>query len=110
MTAQEREIYYYLKARRHDFVPLREISRRTGSKRRFRATPDWARSILASMSERSILEGDPERGYRLKPMPKKETKGKRWAAPEIAKVLKASGKAFDNVVTVDDEDEYYDNL
>ncbi len=110
MTAPEREIYYYLKARRHEHVPLREISRRTGGKRRFRVNPDWARPILESMTERGILENDPRHGYRLKPIPRKDTEGKHWVSPEIAKILKTSGKSFNNVMTVDDEDEYYDKL
>ena len=110
MTAQERDIYYYLKARRQEYIPLREISRRTGGKRRYKYNPDWARPVLASMTERGILESDPERGYRLKPIPKQSMDGKRWVAPEIAKILRASGKGFENVMTADDEDEYYDKL
>ena len=62
------------------------------------------------MTERGILENIPDRGYRLKPMPKKDMTGKRWVSPEIAKILKDSGKGFDNVMTVEDEDEYYDKL
>jgi hypothetical protein len=110
MTAIERDIYYYVKARRNDYIPLREISRRTGGKRRFRANPDWVKPVLESMIERGILDCIPERGYRLKPMPRKDTAGKRWVSPEIAKILKDSGKDFDNVLTVEDEDEYYTNL
>ncbi len=110
MTAQERDIYYYLKARRRDYIPTREISRRTGGKRRFRANPDWARPVLASMTERGILEQDEERGFRLKPIPQKDMAGKKWVSPMIAKILKDSGKGFDNVMTVEDEDEYYDKL
>ena len=110
MTAIERDIYYYVKARRAEYTPLREISRRTGGKRRFRADPDWVRPVLESMTERGILECVPDRGYRLKPIPRPDTAGKRWVSPEIAKILKESGKAFDNVMTVEDEDAYYDKL
>ncbi len=110
MDAKEREIYYYLKPRRREFISVREISRRTGGKRRFRASPDWARPVLLEMAERGILESDAEGRYRLKPIPKKETEGKRWASPEIAKILEKSGKAFNNLMTSDVEDEYYLNL
>ena len=110
MTALERDIYYYLKARRQGYIPMREISRRTGGKRRFRANPDWPRPILESMTERGILEHDSEKGYKLKPIPRKDATGKRWVSPEIAKILQDSGKGFDNVLTLDDEDEYYDKL
>jgi len=110
MNAEERDIYYYLKARRREFIGIREISRRTGGKRKSRVNPDWARPVLMGMAERGILESDGEERYRLKPMVQQETKGKRWASPEISKLLKASGKDFHNVITPEDEDEYYDKL
>jgi hypothetical protein len=110
MDAKEREIYYYLKPRRREFFTVREIGRRTGGKRRFRVSPDWARPVLFAMAERGILESDTEGRYRLKPIPKTETEGKRWVSPEIANLLKNSGKAFNNLMTSDDEDEYYDKL
>jgi hypothetical protein len=62
------------------------------------------------MVERGILETDAEGSYRLKPIPRKDTEGKRWASPEIVEILKASGKAFNNLITHEDEDEYYDKL
>lgn len=110
MDADEREIYYYLKSQGREFIPAREICRRVGGKRRVRYSPDWARPVLTRMVERGILESNEEDHYRIKPMPKQDTKGKRWASPEMAKLLKASGKAFDNVVTPQDEDEYYEKL
>lgn len=110
MDSDEREIFYYLKSRGREYIPMRELSRHVGSKRRRRASPDWARPFLLSMLERGILEGGEEAGFRIKPIPRKSTQGKRWASPELAKILKASGKAFDNVVTAEDEDEYYERL
>ena len=110
MNANEREIYYYLKPRRREFFTVREIGRRTGGKRRFRVSPDWARPVLLAMAERGIVESDAESRYRLKPIPQKEIEGKRWVSPEIANILKKSGKAFNNLITTDDEDEYYGKL
>jgi Mn-dependent DtxR family transcriptional regulator len=110
MDADEREIYYYLKSQPREYIPAREICRRVGGKRRMHVSPDWARPVLLRMAERGILECDEKEGYRLKPMPKQEIKGKRWASPAIAKLLKKSGKEFDNVVTPEAEDDYYDNL
>ena len=111
MDADEREIYYYLKGRRREFVPIRELSRRTGGKRRWRRSPEWARPVVERMTERGILEGaDAAGGYRLKPKPKAEKAGKRWISPELAELLKASGKVFDNLVTEEDDDEYYEQL
>jgi hypothetical protein len=110
MDADERAIYYYLKARRPSFVPARDISRHVGSKRKFRYNPEWAQPALLRMAERGIVETDADGDYRLKPIPPKDTKGKRWASPAIAEILKASGKEFDNLLTAEDEDEYYDKL
>jgi hypothetical protein len=110
MDAAEREIYFYLKSRRPKSVPARDISRHVGSKRQFRYNPDWAKTALQRMVDRGILETDADGCYRLKPIPPKDTKGKRWASPAIAEILKASGKAFDNLITAEDEDEYYDKL
>jgi len=110
MDADEREIYYYLKHRRGECVGFPEISRRTGGKRRYRNAPEWARPVLARMTERGILENDAEGSYRLKPMPRKDTAGKRWASPQIAQLLQQGGKEFGNVITFEEEDDYYDKL
>ena len=110
MDADERAVYYYVKSRRPQCVSDRDIGRHAGGKRRFRYNPEWVKPVLLRMIERDILETDAEGYYRLKPMPQKETNGKRWASPHIAEILKASGKAFGNVITVEDEDEYYIKL
>ncbi len=110
MDAAEREIYHYLKSRRPKAVHARDINRHVGSKRRFRYNPEWATTALLSMVERGILETDAAGSYQLKPMPPKATAGKRWVSPEIARILKASGKAYDNLITFEDEDDYYDKL
>jgi hypothetical protein len=110
MDAAEREIYHYLKTERPKAVSARDINRRIGSKRKFRYNPDWATATLLGMVERGILETDAEGAYRLKPVPSRQTEGKRWASPEIARILKASGKAYDNLITFEDEDDYYDKL
>jgi hypothetical protein len=110
MDADEREIYYYVKSRRPRFVSERDIGRHVGGKRRFRYNPEWAKPVVMRMIERGILETDAEGYYRLKPMPKKETQGKHWASAQFVEILKASGKGFTNLITVDDEDEYYIRL
>ena len=109
MDSAEREIYHYLKSRRPKSVLDRDINRHV-DRRRFRHNPEWAKPALLRMVERGILETDAEGSYRLKPMPRKDTEGKRWASPEIAEILKASGKAFNNLMTNEDEDEYYEKL
>jgi hypothetical protein len=110
VNAIEREIYYYLKNRRRESITVREIGRRLGSRRKFHRYPDWAKPVLLSMSDRGILETEDNEHYRLKPPPKKDTQGKRWTSPAIAKLLQASGKNFDGLLATDDDDEYYLNL
>jgi hypothetical protein len=110
MNAEEREIYHYLKARRRDFVPVREISRRIGGKRKFHAFPDWAKPVLLGMVERGILETDDKDQFHLKPLPEILTHGKRWTSPALAKLLKDKGKDFGSLLTADEEDDYYDKL
>jgi hypothetical protein len=110
MDADERAVYYYVKSRRSQPISDRDIGRHVGGKRRFGYNPNWAKPVLLRMIERGILETDKEGSYRLKPMPRKEANGKRWASAHMAEILRASGKAFSNVITVEDEDEYYTQL
>jgi len=109
MDAVERDIYHYVKSRRPKAVPARDINRHV-NKRKFRYNPDWAKPALLRMVERGILEADAEGSYRLKPIPRQDAEGKRWASPAIAELLKASGKEFDNLITLENEDDYYDKL
>jgi hypothetical protein len=66
------------------------------------------------MVQRGILETDPAGYYRLKPPPMtKAQRRRRWASPQVAKILKSSGRDFsDAIIVVDDKDldEYYDSL
>lgn len=111
MDAEEREIYYYLKAWKHVFVSAREICRRAGGKHRFRQDPDWAKPALARMVERGILEMDAAGHYRIRPSDKKFTGPKRWVSPHIARILRESGKDFSSVLAGEEElDRYYDSL
>jgi hypothetical protein len=109
MDADEREVYYFLKARRTEYISIRDICRMAGNKKRVRYNPEWAVPAVGRMVERGILEFDGRDGYRLKPMPESETK-KVWTSPAMAKLLKDSGKEFDTVRLVNNEDDYYDKL
>jgi len=110
MDANEREVYYYLKSRKDTFESLRDITRYAGSKQRARWAPDWAVPVLERMVERGILEYDGKDGFRLKPIPESETKGKVWASPAMTKILQKSGKEFEQLRQMDSEDDYYDRL
>ncbi|MCL4787659.1 MAG: hypothetical protein KJ070_12830 [Verrucomicrobia bacterium] len=113
MDADEKEIYYFLKSWTHEFISAREICRRAGGKRRSRTEPDWAKPALLRMVERGILETDAAGHFRLKPPARGREKHKRrWASPQIAQILKSSGRNFDDAIIISDQDldEYYDGL
>lgn len=112
VDAEEREIYYFLRGSRHEYISSREICRRAGGKKRFVSDPGWGKPVLNRMVERGILEMDPAGHYRIKP-PEEEKAGKRkqWVSPQIARILTQSGKDFTHVVMSEDYlDRYYDNL
>ena len=111
MDADEREIYVYLKSWTHQFLPPRDISRRAGGKHKYRENENWAIPALARMLDRGILEIH-EGHYRLKPMPKRNNQ-RKMVSPEIAQMLKASGKDFSQSVVLDTDaemDAYYESL
>ena len=113
MDAEEREIYVYLKSWKNDSVSEPEISRRAGGKHKFERHHDWAKPVLHRMLERGIIQTDHHGHYRLKPQPKQATGTRRWVSPQIAKILKDSGKNFGEIVPSDNEadmDAYYDSL
>lgn len=113
MDADEREIFYYLRKEREVFIPASAISRHAGGKHKFRDSPDWAKQALLRMAERGILEVDPVGAYRLKPIPApvQNDNTRRWVSPQIAEMLRKSGKQFDGVIRGEvDEEAYYDSL
>ena len=112
MDAEEREIYFYLKGWKHEYISSREICRRAGGKKRFQSEPEWAKPALQRMMERGILETDPGGHYRIKPIKEKGGKNKKsWVSPQIARILQQSGKDFTHIVmSEDDLDKYYDTL
>lgn len=111
MDADEREIYYYLKSWGCEFVSGREVARRAGGKHKYRQTPDWAKPALTRMIERSILESDNSGHYRIKAIPKKDQKKRHWVSPQVAKILKASGKDFSGTIMGEkNADSYYESL
>ncbi len=111
MDAEEREIFYYLRSEPEKFVPVHAICRHAGGKHKFRETPDWAKPVLLRMTERGILDVDATGAYRLRPIPRPEASAQRWVSPQIAAVLRKSGKNFTGVVGLFEDDEaYYDSL
>jgi hypothetical protein len=111
MDADEREVYFYLKAFRKEFISAREICRRAGGKKRFKYDVDWAKPALTRMVESGILETDPSGHYRIKPYEMDVRKRKKWVSPQIQRILQQSGRDFSEIVISEDElDKYYDDL
>lgn len=110
MDADERDVYYYMKAHGREYVPVPEICRRAGSRRRFRFHSDWATPVISRMTERGILETDETGRYRLKPRPQIDMTGKVWASKQLVELLQSKGKPIDHLLVHQDDDEYYDRL
>ena len=109
MDSDEREIFHFLKTTGKDFVAAKEVCRRAAGKKRYHDDPDWAKPILQSMAERSILETDGTGRYRIKPKPKHG--GGRWISPEIEKLLKDKGVAVESKGAGElADDEHYERL
>jgi len=110
MDSDEREIFQFLKTWGADFVSYKEIARRSGGRKKFHDDPDWAKSVLARMQERGVLESDAMGRFRVKPMATKK-KGSRWVAPDIAKLLEEKGVKIEGSSTGEvASEEYYDGL
>jgi len=105
MDADERDICIYLKSWAGQFVHMTEISRRASSKPRYFKEPAWAVPALNRLVEKGLIEVDTTGHYRLRPRTKKDKK-KRWASPEMRKILEASGKNFDGAFEIEDEDDF----
>ena len=113
MDAEEREIFFFLRREPDTFVPAHSINRHAGGKRKHRESPNWASPVLLRMMERGILETNPTGAFRLKPIPAPETadRSPQWVSPQIAELLRKSGKKFDAVIRRDlDPEAYYDSL
>jgi hypothetical protein len=109
MDADEREICLYLKGWPGQFVSVAEITRRAAGKRRGRQEPNWALPVLSRLVEKGILESDSTGHYRFMARPKKEKK-RRWVSPHIQKILEKSGKSFEGVYEIDEDEDLPDHL
>ncbi len=107
MDADEKSIVDYLKSWPGQFVSSREISRRAGGKWRFRNEPEWANAVLGRLVEKRIVESDSTGHYRLAKIPEK--KAKKWVSPQIRKILEQSGKQFGEILSAEDEADFYDD-
>jgi predicted transcriptional regulator len=105
MDAEERDVYDYLKSWREEAVSIREIARRAGGKHKFRETPDWALPVIARMVEKGLIACDHGGRYRIKAPPKNDENQQRWISPQLAKILKASGRNFSENIDLEEDPE-----
>jgi hypothetical protein len=95
MDSDERDIFNFLQTWGSEYVGVKEICRRAGTKKRFHEDADWARPVLQKMLENGILERDEAGRYRVKPKDRKH-RGGRWVSPDIANILKENGLETDH--------------
>ena len=106
MTFKEREIVYYLKASPQAFFSAREIARRAAGKKTYQESPNWVKAVLPRMVEKGMLGMDSAGHFRIKRADQKvEAKGRKWVSPQIARILKQSGKDFSEKATVELDEE-----
>jgi hypothetical protein len=106
MDADEKAIIDYLKSWSEQFVSGKEICRRAGGKWRFREDPEWAGPVLTRLVERGHIESDSTGHYRLV-RSSKEKKDKKWVSPQMRKILEQSGKDFGEVLSPEEQDDFY---
>ncbi len=66
MSAEETEIYDFLKQYPRVYVSVIEISKSVGHRRNFLMDKTWARPLLRRMEMEGLLESNPSGEYRLK--------------------------------------------
>jgi len=66
LNAEALEVLSYLKTCPGQFVAMGSISRRAGGRRRFEATPNWAKGLMGPLVEAGLLEMNERGHYRLK--------------------------------------------
>lgn len=103
MSADEKAIIDYLTAWTNSFVSGTEIAKRL-DKRRFKEDRLWAMPILSEMVRQGYLDTDAFGHFRIKQEEEEEEEPEqRHVSPQILKILKSSGKKFDNIVPDDDK-------
>jgi hypothetical protein len=64
-SCDELEILEYLKSWKGTWVPMLEIARCAGGRRKFRESPNWARGLMARMMEAKLVEVNDRGHYRI---------------------------------------------
>jgi hypothetical protein len=103
MDSDERDICNYLKTWQKQWVAGKEICRRASGKRRYLREPDWAYPVLNRLVEKALIETDATGHYRVIAEEKK-SKRKKWVSPQIKKIFDSSGRDFNGVIQIGEDD------
>ena len=66
LSSDELDILEYLRSNSGKFVPLLEICRRAGGRRRYEANPEWGRSLMERLVDEDLVQIDDGGHFRLK--------------------------------------------
>jgi hypothetical protein len=120
LSSDELEILEYLKSWKGNSVSMIEICRCAGGRKKFKETPQWAKSLMARLVEANLIQVNDRGHYRVvaeeeKATPAESAKGAkvqdkkgeniqslgnpgtkldRWVSPQIEAILRKSGKKF----------------
>jgi hypothetical protein len=104
MDADEQDVFSHLKSQpESQFIPAYLICRHAGGKHKYRESPDWAKPALLRLLARDIVEVNDAGAYRLKTNSAANATPKRWVSPQIAAILKQSGRNFDPIIRTSGE-------
>ena len=99
------DILSYFKANPKVWVKAKELARLVGGKFRFAENPDWTKPMLKKFASKALIEVDSAGAYRLKTKGG-ENKPRVFVAPEIAAMLRRTGKDLKVDIGEKEPDEY----
>jgi hypothetical protein len=124
LSSEEIQIIDYLKSWNGKSITMIEICRSACGRQKFRETPDWAKGLMARLVEAKVVEINERGHYscpeeqkpakpKATPVPRQsktasivgdnyfpgasepaEPEPPRWVSPQIAAILKQSGKKY----------------
>ncbi|HEX4646288.1 MAG TPA: hypothetical protein VH598_11850 [Verrucomicrobiae bacterium] len=106
MSGDEQAILDYLRNWPDLFVSPKEIARKVGGKQRYEEDRFWPLPILQQMTRKGWLEADYLGHYRIRAVEaeKLAKKKKRPVSPQILKILKGSGRNFEEGLEIPEEE------
>lgn len=92
LNAEALEIIAYLKTALNKFVPMQEISRRAGGRRRFEESPNWAKGLMAPLIEAGLVEVNARGHYRVPVQTESETKPQAQTTTAVCSIFTCGAK------------------